>query len=510
MSGASPSFDVVVPTVGRRSLSRLLDALAAGPPPGRLLIVDDRRDASVTLLPEALARWGDRVEILRGACAGPAAARNTGWRASRAGWVAFLDDDVVPGADWARRLAGEIAAAGPRVAGIQGRIDVPLPSGRRPTDWERNVAGLAGARWATADMAFRRAALAGAGGFDERFPRAYREDADLALRLLDAGWTLARGDRGVLHPVGPAGALKSVRLQAGNADDALMDRLHGRGWRERAGAPAGRRPRHLATAAAGAVALGALALGRPRTAAASAAGWAAGSAELAWARLAPGPRTPREIARMVATSAAIPFAASGWWTYGMVRARRLAARPSPPFGRVAAGAPPDAVLFDRDGTLVQDVPYNGDPDRVEPVPGAREALARLRDAGVKLAVVSNQSGVARGLLTRDQVDAVNRRIEELLGPLGPWLVCEHGPHDACECRKPAPGLVLRAAAELAVEPARCAVVGDIGSDVEAARSAGARAILVPNVRTRREEIDAAPERASSLSAAVDLLLEGAR
>jgi histidinol-phosphate phosphatase family protein len=176
---------------------------------------------------------------------------------------------------------------------------------------------------------------------------------------------------------------------------------------------------------------------------------------------------------------------------------------------VAAGAPPAAVLFDRDGTLVHDVPYNGDPDRVEPVPGAREALTRLRDAGVKLAVVSNQSGVARGLLTREQVDAVNRRIEELLGPLGPWLVCEHGPRDACACRKPAPGLVLRAAEELAVEPARCAVVGDIGSDVEAARSAGARAILVPNVRTRREEVDAAPERAPSLSAAVDLLLGGA-
>jgi histidinol phosphatase-like enzyme len=80
---------------------------------------------------------------------------------------------------------------------------------------------------------------------------------------------------------------------------------------------------------------------------------------------------------------------------------------------------PAAVLFDRDGTLVRDVPYNGDPSRVEPMPGARAALDRLRAAGVRTAVVSNQSGVARGLLTRDQVDAVNARVEEVLGPLGP-------------------------------------------------------------------------------------------
>src|ERR687886_2933191 len=80
----------------------------------------------------------------------------------------------------------------------------------------------------------------------------------------------------------------------------------------------------------------------------------------------------------------------------------------------AAAAPLfDAVLFDRDGTLVHDVPYNGDPDRVDPMPGAREALRRLRAAGVPTAIVSNQSGIARGLVTREQVDAVNRRIDEL-------------------------------------------------------------------------------------------------
>ena len=167
-----------------------------------------------------------------------------------------------------------------------------------------------------------------------------------------------------------------------------------------------------------------------------------------------------------------------------------------------------ALFLDRDGTLIVDLPYNGDPARVEPMPGAREALDRLRSAGVRLGVVSNQSGVARGLLTRDGVDRVNARVEELLGPLGPWAVCPHGPDEACACRKPAPGLVLRAAHELGIDPSRCAVVGDIGADVEAARAAGARGVLVPTPATRPEEVEVAPEVAPTLPAAVELLLGG--
>ena len=92
-------------------------------------------------------------------------------------------------------------------------------------------------------MAYRREALAHVGGFDERFPRAYREDADLGLRLTAAGWRIELGERSVLHPVGDAGRGVSLAKQAGNADDVLMRRLHGRGWRERAGVSPGRRPR---------------------------------------------------------------------------------------------------------------------------------------------------------------------------------------------------------------------------------------------------------------------------
>jgi len=177
---------------------------------------------------------------------------------------------------------------------------------------------------------------------------------------------------------------------------------------------------------------------------------------------------------------------------------RVPPTPAPPW--------PDAVLLDRDGTLIVDVPYNGDPARVVPIRGVREALERLRSAGVATAVVSNQSGVARGLVTLEQVEAVNRRVEELLGPLGPWLICPHGPDAGCGCRKPAAGLVLRAAEALETEPARCVVVGDIGADVEAAVAAGARAILVPSPATRFEEIASAPEVVPTFGAAVDRVL----
>jgi histidinol-phosphate phosphatase family protein len=523
----TPRFDLVVPTVGRDSLARLLAALAAaaGPLPGRLLLVDDRRgDRAGPLLRAAPPpRLAGRLSVVRGRAAGPAAARNLGWRRAEAPWVGFLDDDVEPGPTWLADLAADLAGLPPKVAGSQGRLRVPLPAARRPTDWERNVHGLETARWATADMAYRRAVLAEVGGFDERFPRAYREDADLALRVLGAGHRIARGRRLVTHPVRRADRLVSVRLQAGNADDVLMGALHGRGWREAAGVPRGRRPRHLAVTAAGLAALGALAArraGRPRwtvpVAVLAGAGWLLGTAELAWTRIAPGPRTPDEVATMAATSLLLPPVATWHWLAGWRRRRLLAdtARAPRPHRARSTGAPPRApnpsapaaVLFDRDGTLVVDVPYNGDPERVVPMPGAREALARLRAAGIPTAVVSNQSGVARGRLRPEQVEAVNRRVEELLGPLGPWLLCQHGPDDGCRCRKPAPGLVEAAARALGVEPHDCVVIGDVGADVEAASAAGARPVLVPTPATRAEEVATAPEVAGDLTEAVDLLL----
>ncbi|NEE36296.1 HAD-IIIA family hydrolase, partial [Streptomyces sp. SID7982] len=94
------------------------------------------------------------------------------------------------------------------------------------------------------------------------------------------------------------------------------------------------------------------------------------------------------------------------------------------------------------------------------------------ERGVATGVVSNQSGVGRGLLTPGDVRRVNRRADALLGGLDVWVFCPHAPGEGCACRKPAPGLVLRAARCLGVAPERCAVVGDIGADVAAARAAG--------------------------------------
>jgi len=165
------------------------------------------------------------------------------------------------------------------------------------------------------------------------------------------------------------------------------------------------------------------------------------------------------------------------------------------------------VLFDRDATLVVDVPYNSDPRLVEPMPTALDAVRALRAAGLPMGVVSNQSGVARGLITPAQLRAVNARVDEIFGGFDTWQVCPHGTEDGCACRKPQPGLVLAAAAELGVAPADVVVVGDIGSDLGAAAAAGARGVLVPTSVTRPEEIQQASLVAANLVEAVELILD---
>jgi histidinol-phosphate phosphatase family protein len=508
---AEVRYAVVVPTLGRPSLGTLLDALAAaeGPRPAWLVLVDDRPGRSaapvvdVRELPEGIAR---HVLVLAGGGRGPAAARNRGWRAVPVDvdWIAFLDDDVLVPGDWCAALAADLAAADAQgAAASQAGIDVPLPRHRRPTDWERGTAGLSGARWITADMAYRREALAAVGGFDERFPRAFREDADLALRVQDTGRRLVVGRRHTVHPVRPTGRWTSLRQQRGNADDVLMRRLHGPGWAERAGAATGRRPRHVLITAAGLMAIGGAWARRRRLGALGALGWLAGTAEFAWARIAPGPRTRTEVATMIATSVAIPPAAVWWWLRAMLR-------PPPPRLPEPEAAPLKALLVDRDGTLVVDVPYNGDPALVQPLPGALAAMEEVRAAGLPVGVVTNQSGLARGAFTADEMAAVHARIDGIFGAFDVWQVCPHGPDEGCTCRKPAPGAVRAAAERLGVEPRTCAVIGDIGADVEAAHAAGARGVLVPTAATRTAELAAAPVVCRDLGTAVAHLLGAPR
>lgn len=506
-------YDVVIPTVGRESLADLLLRLDRLRLPGlqRMIAVDDSPDGIET--PDRSGPVSERLEILRSGARGPAAARNLGWRHASAEWVVFLDDDVVPTSGWGDDLLRDLDLPGD-VAATQGRISVPLPPDRRPTDWERSVFGLENAIWATADMAYRRAALAEAGGFDEGFPRAYREDSELALRVLDQGHRIVRGDRTIVHPPGSAGPWVSLRKQRGNADDARMRHLHGPEWRQRAGAPPGRLPLHVATTASLAAAAINAARGKWLAAGAGFGLWAALTGRFAYERIAPGPRTVGEISRMLATSVLIPPAAVFHRLRGEARSRLVPAREEPRETNRASrsdagGSPVKAVLLDRDGTLIHDVPYNGDPELVDPLPGAAEALERLRQAGLRTAVITNQSGIGRGTLTEQEVIEVNARAARMLELDGPWFWCPHAPDDGCECRKPKPGLVLRAARELGVSPRECVVVGDIGSDVEAARAAGARSVLVPTVETLHNEVRDAPVTATHIGEAVDLILEGA-
>ncbi|CQR60959.1 glycosyltransferase [Streptomyces leeuwenhoekii] len=321
------SYAVVIPTLARDTLADCLAALAAatGPRPEQIVLVDDRPgpEAEAGALEYPLGVLGDlraRTVVLHSGGRGPAAARNTGLRAVTAPWTAFLDDDVQVGPHWCDQLVQDLAEAAPDTGAVQGVIAVPLPGERRPTDWERATAGLARARWITADMAYRTEALKQVGGFDERFTRAFREDADLALRVLAAGWRIRQGRRTTRHPVRPASRWVSLTQQRGNADDALMRRLHGPDWWEKAVAPRGRIRRHAAVTAAAAAALALAAAGRPRAAALAGLGWAAGTAEFAWARIAPGPRTRYEVTTMLVTSALIPPAAtwhrlSGAWRH---------------------------------------------------------------------------------------------------------------------------------------------------------------------------------------------------
>lgn len=348
-SRAGTRVDVVVPTVGRASLAPLVWSLArALPADAQIVVVDDRPHPTGDPDPGGLAPAADaRVRVLRSGGRGPAAARNVGWRATSAPWVAFVDDDVDVPLGWLRALEADVVAATGDVGAVQGRIEVPGPRDRAGTDWERNVAALADAPWVTADMAVRRTALDAIGGFDERFPRAYREDTDLVLRLLDAGWRVEVGRRRVRHPAGRAPWWISVRLQRGNGDDVLLERLHGRDWRRRTGSPTGTYRRHRATVAIGAAALCALAAGRRLPAAVAGVWWVARTARFAWGRIAPGPRTPGEVAAMVATSVAIPPAAClhraraalRWWLRLPPRTASAVSLPGPP-GRTPACRPP--------------------------------------------------------------------------------------------------------------------------------------------------------------------------
>jgi D-glycero-D-manno-heptose 1,7-bisphosphate phosphatase len=153
--------------------------------------------------------------------------------------------------------------------------------------------------------------------------------------------------------------------------------------------------------------------------------------------------------------------------------------------------PRRAVFLDKDGTLIENVPYNVDPVRIRLAPRAVEGLRMLAGAGFALVVVSNQSGVARGYFDLAALELVRERLEMLLAAGGVRLdgfhFCPHHPDGSvevfarpCDCRKPLPGMLRHAARDLGIDLEQSWMVGDILDDVEAGRAAGCRSVLVDN------------------------------
>jgi D-glycero-D-manno-heptose 1,7-bisphosphate phosphatase len=187
-----------------------------------------------------------------------------------------------------------------------------------------------------------------------------------------------------------------------------------------------------------------------------------------------------------------------------------------------------AVFIDRDGTLTEEVGYVNHPQRLRLLPRSAEAIRRLNAAGVAAVVVTNQAGIARGYFSEDVLHATNAALVAQLKGAGASLdglyACTHHPTEgeppyraACDCRKPAPGLLTRAAADLGLDLAASTMVGDMATDLVAAHRAGARAVLVltgyglGEWEYRRERFVVTPDHvAGDLLDAVEWVLAGRR
>ncbi len=184
-----------------------------------------------------------------------------------------------------------------------------------------------------------------------------------------------------------------------------------------------------------------------------------------------------------------------------------------------------AVFLDRDGTIVREVEYLREPSQLRLLPGAAAAIRRLNEAGIPVVVVTNQSGIARGMFTEDDLQAVHDELRRRLAARGARLdavyYCPHHPEATvkeyrkrCRCRKPAPGLLLRAARELDLDLKRSFAVGDSARDAEAGRRAGCRTVLVRTGYGAETEKECGQTCADAivddLSAAVDWVLKQAR
>ncbi len=169
------------------------------------------------------------------------------------------------------------------------------------------------------------------------------------------------------------------------------------------------------------------------------------------------------------------------------------------------------ALIDRDGTVNVDKHYLSDPALLELIPGSGEAIARLNQAGWGVVLVTNQSGIAKGLFDLDRLEQIHARLHELLALHGAHVdsieICPHGPQDTCDCRKPLPGLVDSAVAKFGFDPKRSVMIGDKEADVGLGHAVGAVSYLVrTGYGADSEPGTKADHVVDTLAAAVDMIL----
>jgi D-glycero-D-manno-heptose 1,7-bisphosphate phosphatase len=167
-----------------------------------------------------------------------------------------------------------------------------------------------------------------------------------------------------------------------------------------------------------------------------------------------------------------------------------------------------AVFLDRDGTIIRDADYLADPNGVEPFAGASDALRRLKAAGFKIIIITNQSGIGRGYFTEEQYRAVEQEVDRQIGPalIDATYHCPDVPNSGSRCRKPAPGMILDAQRDHGIDLTRSFMVGDKAIDAECGRNAGVRTILVPTGIEKRDGRSEADWEARDLTEAAEIIL----
>lgn len=317
-------ISVVVPTYKRPAmLERCIGAIMLqdfNPERFEIIVCDDGPDEATRACVERLAlQSAERGPVIRyvpvTSTQGPAGARNTGWRAAAASYIAFTDDDTQPDARW---LSAGMFALASGAGAVSGRIIVPLDT--RPTDYENDAAGLARAEFATANTFADRDALQRIGGFDPRFTAAWREDSDLQFAFMQANVAIVRADDAiVLHPVRPARWGISLSQQKKSQFDALLYKKYPMLFKKRirSGPPL----LYYAIMCAALVTIAGALSGHAGAAMIGAAAWAIMTAVFCAKRLAHTSRAPSHVLEMAYTSAVIPFLSIYWRLYGAFKFR---------------------------------------------------------------------------------------------------------------------------------------------------------------------------------------------